>query len=129
MRIVVLGAAFAALVMTSGCLAIDTARFTTQPKSTVVLADGAVAADAPVAEVAAVPPNGRKPYPGFSGPLRAANVQMNNDEAAELEAKLTALATARKSGSISEAEYQKRATELRRIATDHGAETQAQIAN
>ncbi|NBB47304.1 SHOCT domain-containing protein [Rhizobium sp. CRIBSB] len=68
-------------------------------------------------------------YPNFAGSLSAASVQMGNDEAAALQAQLTSLGAARKAGTISEAEYQARLLELRRIAAEHGAETQAQITN
>ncbi|MBA4798057.1 MAG: SHOCT domain-containing protein [Rhizobiales bacterium] len=68
-------------------------------------------------------------YPNFAGSLSAASVQMSNEEAAALQSQLTSLGAARKAGTISEAEYQGRLAELRRIAAEHGAETQAQIAN
>jgi hypothetical protein len=68
-------------------------------------------------------------YPNFAGSLNAANVQMNNEEATALQAQLTSLGALRKTGSISEAEYQVRLAELRKLAAQHGAETQAQIAN
>ncbi|MGL3605650.1 SHOCT domain-containing protein [Rhizobium sp. G187] len=68
-------------------------------------------------------------YPNFSGSLTAASVQMNNEEASALQQRLTALSTARKAGTITEAEYQRRLVELRRLAAGHGAETQAEIAN
>lgn len=67
-------------------------------------------------------------YPDFSGSLTAANVQMGNEEAAELQAKLSALGAARKAGTISEAEYQRRLLELRKLAAEHGQDAQAQIA-
>jgi len=35
---------------------------------------------------------------------------------------------ARKAGTISEAEYQRRLLELRKLAAEHGQDTQAQIA-
>jgi len=58
----------------------------------------------------------------------SANVQMGNEEAAELQAKLSALGAARKAGTISEAEYQRRRLELRKLAAEHGQDAQAQIA-
>ena len=54
---------------------------------------------------------------------------MSNEEATALQAQLTSLGAARKSGAISEAEYQAKLAELRKLAAQHGAETQAQIAN
>lgn len=68
-------------------------------------------------------------YPNFAGSLNAANTQMSNEEASALQAQLTSLGAARKSGTITEAEYQARLAELRKLAAQHGAETQAQIAN
>lgn len=67
-------------------------------------------------------------YPDFSGSLTAANVQMGNEEAADLQARLSALGSARKAGTISEAEYQRRLLQLRKLAAEHGADAQAQIA-
>ncbi|MFN3502452.1 SHOCT domain-containing protein [Allorhizobium sp. NPDC080224] len=68
-------------------------------------------------------------YPNFAGSLNAANVQLSNDEATALQAQLTSLGAARQSGSISEAAYQARLAELRKLAAQHGPETQALIAN
>lgn len=68
-------------------------------------------------------------YPNFAGSLNAASVQMSNEDAAALQAQLTSLGAARKAGTISEAEYQARLVELRKLAAQHGTETQAQIAN
>lgn len=68
-------------------------------------------------------------YPNFAGSLNAANVQMSNEEATALQGQLTSLGAARKAGSITEAEYQARLAELRKLAAEHGAEAQAQIAN
>lgn len=68
-------------------------------------------------------------YPTFSGPLTAANVQMDNDDAAKVEARLTALSHQRQAGTVSEAEYQRRLAELRRLASEHGTAAEAEIAN
>jgi hypothetical protein len=68
-------------------------------------------------------------YPNFAGSLDAANVQMSNEEATALQAQLTSLGAARKAGNITEAEYQARLAELRKLAAEHGPEAQAQIAN
>lgn len=123
MRRVVLGAALSALVFTSGCLTVDPTTLPTAPKSVVVPADDTLA-DAPVD-----PADGtKKKFPGFSKPLKAANVQMTDPEALQLESELSALGVARASGALTEAEYQKRLAELRKLAAEHGPETQAQIA-
>ena len=45
------------------------------------------------------------------------------------EAQLSALSRARANGHVSEAEYQRRIAELRRLAAQHGAEAEAAIAN
>ena len=68
-------------------------------------------------------------YPGFEKPLTSAALQMTDDEALSQEARLSALAKARKSGSISEAEYQRRAKALRDLAAQHGQQTMDEIAN
>ena len=80
--------------------------------------------DAPSAQV-----RGRDGYPTFAGPLNAASVQMSNEEAAALQAELTALSTARASGSLTEAQYQQRLAALRKLAEQHGQETLSQIEN
>lgn len=71
----------------------------------------------------------RDGYPSFAGSLNAANVQMSNEEAQSLQAELTALGTARASGALTEAEYQRRLAALRKLADQHGQETLSQIEN
>ena len=71
----------------------------------------------------------RDGYPSFAGPLNAASVQMSNDEAAALQAELTAIGTVRASGAMTEAQYQQRLAALRRLAEQHGQETLSQIEN
>lgn len=68
-------------------------------------------------------------YPVIEGKLPAANVQMSNEEAADLSARLSALSGKRKSGEISEAEYQRRLKELQALAANHGADTLKEIQN
>jgi hypothetical protein len=68
-------------------------------------------------------------YPVIEGARPAATAQMSNDEAAGLQSHLTALSSARASGSISEAEYQRRKRELQALAANHGADTLKQIQN
>ena len=68
-------------------------------------------------------------YPSFSEPLTAANAQMTDQDAVKMQHNLSALGHARRSGSISEAEYNRRVEEMRKLAAQHGAETQAEIAN
>lgn len=68
-------------------------------------------------------------YPSFSEPLTAANTQMTDQDAVKMEHNLSALGKARRAGSISEAEYKRRVEEMRKLAAQHGPETQAEIAN
>ncbi|MDQ0320227.1 outer membrane murein-binding lipoprotein Lpp [Pararhizobium capsulatum DSM 1112] len=68
-------------------------------------------------------------YPVIEGKRPAAAVQMSNDEAASLSARLTSLSHARSSGQISEAEYQRRLKELQALAANHGSDTLKEIQN
>lgn len=54
---------------------------------------------------------------------------MTNEEATDMQARLTSLGAARKSGAISEAEYQRRLKEMRTLAEQHGADTLKEIQN
>jgi hypothetical protein len=54
-------------------------------------------------------------YPDFSKPLTSAMDQMTNEEAKQQQAQLAALASRRKSGAISEAEYWRRVNEMRKL--------------
>ena len=74
-------------------------------------------------------PNVTGKYPGFSGPLRAASVQMSDDDAAKIQQRMAGLSRKRKSGTISEAEYKVRVDELRKLAAEHGIETIKEIRN
>jgi hypothetical protein len=66
-------------------------------------------------------------YPSFNAPPTAANVQINDQQAAGMVKQLTALGSQRKAGTISEAEYQKRVAEMRKLAAEHGQDTLTQI--
>ncbi len=68
-------------------------------------------------------------YPVIEGKRPAASVQMSNEDAANQEARLTALSRARSSGQISDAEYQRRLKELQALAANHGADTLKEIQN
>jgi hypothetical protein len=68
-------------------------------------------------------------YPVIEGKRPAASTQMSNEEAGAQEARLTALGSARTSGKISEAEYQRRLRELQLLAANHGTDTLKQIEN
>jgi hypothetical protein len=54
-------------------------------------------------------------YPDFSKPLTSAMDQMTDEEAKKQEAQLAALASRRKSGTISDAEYWRRVNEMRKL--------------
>jgi hypothetical protein len=60
-----------------------------------------------------VPGNAR--YPDFSKPLSSAMDQMTDEQARAQQAQLAGLAARRKSGAISEAEYQRRVKEMRAL--------------
>ncbi|HXV29666.1 MAG TPA: SHOCT domain-containing protein [Sinorhizobium sp.] len=68
-------------------------------------------------------------YPSVYGQRAAATEQMTNEEAVNMQERLTALASQRSSGSISEAEYQRRLKELQTLAEQHGPDTLKQIEN
>lgn len=123
MRLLVSGAAVAAVLTAGGC-----ATSQPQPVAAARQADTLVVTipdDADVSTRPAPTPGG---YPDFSRPLTAANTQMSNEDAASLQQRLTALGAARRAGTVSEAEYQRRLAELRKLALEHGTDAQAQIA-
>ena len=66
-------------------------------------------------------------YPSFNAPPTAANVQINDQQAGDMVKQLTALGSQRKAGTISEAEYQKRVADMRKLAAEHGQDTLSQI--
>ncbi|MCF6370994.1 hypothetical protein [Rhizobium halophilum] len=111
-------------VLLAGCnsFALDDGIPNTAPQATVVSA-------ASGAERRPMARRDTGTYPTFDGPLTAANTQIADEEAATTEAGLSALANARANGHVSEAEYQRRVAELRRLAAQHGAEAEADITN
>ncbi len=68
-------------------------------------------------------------YPSFNGPLTAANVQINDQQAATTQKQMSALAASRNSGAITQAEYERRVAEMRKLAAEHGPDTLSQIQN
>ena len=68
-------------------------------------------------------------YPTFGKPMTAANTQISDAEFTTRESQLSALAASRASGAITEAEYQRRVDELRRLGSQHAADAERQIAN
>lgn len=67
-------------------------------------------------------------YPSFGGPLTAANVQINDQQAAATQKQMSALAASKQAGTITQAEYDKRVAEMRKVAADQ-ADTLSQIEN
>lgn len=109
-----------ALAGLSACSALPDQAFAPPPVTVVKSGNGAAG------QAATAEKTGK--YPDFAEPLRAANVQMGNDEAARVSGRLSVLARARAEGKVSEAEYQRRLAELRRLAAEHGAAAETQIA-
>jgi len=66
-------------------------------------------------------------YPTFDPTLTAAAEQIEDDDYHKAEPRLAALAKARRSGSISEAEYNRRVAEYRKLAADHGKDALSNI--
>lgn len=66
-------------------------------------------------------------FPTFNNPPTAANVQISNDQATDMQKQLTALGARRKAGTISQAEYDKRVAEMRKLGADHGQDTLNEI--
>jgi hypothetical protein len=68
-------------------------------------------------------------YPSVYGQKPAAMPQMTDEEALNMQGRLTALSAQRASGAISEAEYQRRLKALQLLAAQHGPDTLKQIEN
>lgn len=68
-------------------------------------------------------------YPSFAKRMTAANTQIGDVEAVTSQSQMEKLGAARKSGAVSEAEYQSRIAELRLLAGQHAADAEKQIAN
>ncbi|MFC3162660.1 hypothetical protein [Ciceribacter thiooxidans] len=114
-----------ALGVAAGCSSTGGQTAAAGPRSSVLDVTVSDGARSPQTPALGTSPDG---YPDFSQPLTAASVQMSDEEAVALQAKLSALASARKSGTISEAEYQRRVEELRKLAAEHGVDVQAALA-
>ncbi|NKN36422.1 SHOCT domain-containing protein [Agrobacterium sp. a22-2] len=121
MRLLVSGVAAVALLMAGGC--------TTSQSPAARQADSLTVTVPEEGDVSTRPAPTPGGYPDFSRPLTAANTQMSNEDAASLQQRMTALGAARRAGTVSEAEYQRRLAELRKLALEHGTDAQAQIAN
>jgi hypothetical protein len=87
-----------------------------------------------IAQTQAAPPPGplvrrnTGTYPTFDPTLRAAAEQIEDADYQKTEPRLAGLARARRNGSISEAEYNRRVAEYRKLAAEHGKDAQADIA-
>lgn len=88
-----LAASLSAALLLAGC-------------SSTSASDDVLVADAPR-------PGPAEKYPDFSRPLESAMPQMTDEQAAQQEAQLGALARQRQAGKISAAEYQRQVQELR----------------
>ena len=111
------------------CLALAACSKTGEP-----VAEGPIATPPSVTVVTGVPaesgekgPRNTGAYPDFSRPLTSANLQMTDEEATGQQAKLTALASARKAGTISEAEYRRQLAEMQALRDGHGQATLSEI--
>lgn len=116
------GLLLAAAVVLSGCQALPEPKPPASPQAQVLTPRERVA----VAATGSGPAR-TGTYPSFSDPLKAANVQMENDQAKKVESRLSALGAARRAGTVTEAEYQRRLAELRALAADHGPAAEAAI--
>ena len=67
-------------------------------------------------------------YPTFNPTLTAAAEQIEDEDYQKTEPRLAALARARRTGAISEVEYQRRVAEYRKLAAEHGSDALADIA-
>lgn len=67
-------------------------------------------------------------YPSFNGPLTAANSQIDDAQALDLRKKLTALGNQRKAGTITQAQYDAKLAEMKKLA-DSQKQTLQEIQN
>ncbi|WFS02626.1 hypothetical protein [Rhizobium tumorigenes] len=57
-------------------------------------------------------------YPTFNGPLTAANVQIADPQALDIRKQLTAAGAARNSGAITQAQYDAKVAEMRKLQAE-----------
>ncbi|MCF1467597.1 hypothetical protein GOZ90_26705 [Agrobacterium vitis] len=107
------GSGMACLLALAGC----NSTTTSQPAVRQGHVDVTVTDKTDPAAAAYTTPDG---YPDFSRPLTAANVQMSNDEAKDMGKRLSSLSYLRKTGQISQAEYERRVEEMRKLAKTNG---------
>ena len=66
-------------------------------------------------------------YPDITAIVSAETQQMSDQEAADYSARLSALASRRKSGTISDVEYRRQLAELQALRDNHGKATLSEI--
>jgi hypothetical protein len=66
-------------------------------------------------------------YPDITAIVSAETKQMSDEEVADYGSRLSALASRRKSGTISDAEYRRQLAELQALRDNHGKATLAEI--
>lgn len=69
----------------------------------------------PVGETGQLTKNG---FPDFNTPLTAANVQISDAQALDIRKQLTAAGSARKAGTITQAQYDAKVAAMRKLAAD-----------
>lgn len=108
----------------AGCnsFALDSGNPRTSPQATVV---GEQQAPRPMA----LTKQDTGTYPTFNKPLTAANTQIDDQQFTSAESQLSRLASARASGAVSEAEYQRRVNALKKLASEQGTDTERQLTN
>jgi hypothetical protein len=55
-------------------------------------------------------------YPSFNGPLTAANAQIDDKQAMDIRTRLTALGAQKKAGTITQAQYDAKVAEMKKLA-------------
>ncbi len=61
---------------------------------------------------------GKDGYPTFNGPLTSANVQIADPQALDIRKQLTAAGAARDSGALTQAQYDAKVAEMRKLAAE-----------
>jgi hypothetical protein len=67
-------------------------------------------------------------YPDITSPVTAAAEQMSEEEVLAFSARMDSLASRRRSGAISEAEYRRQVAEMQALRASHGQATLDEIA-
>lgn len=107
----------------SGC---NSSTFSIAPAPAPVINPTIVPADASASAPIVKKPLSRN-YPNLAAPLTSASTQMTDPDARNLEAQLVALAAAKASGKVTEAEYQTQLDSLRKVGAEHGIDAEAII--